>query len=406
MTSNVGRAPITLLALATLLGCAHRDDAPLVSFTQDAAAQKYLRWRISEVRYFVADKRCGSGPFEIRLKPTPGENGDNYLLYVYAPHGVHAHATADFESGIYRDRQEIHHGGSDNDACVVGPEQVAGGSIGVGAATAVGEPRRPAGGAPGHAAAAGPAAAPAAPTLLREIPRPADAPEGAQLLVSAMQFQNSGFSYTTSIRTVIYRFWSDEPNDWSGLTFVVAHGIADMVGDHKKFAREEQAIFENEARERYRLSQKSPPPPRPAPAPAGPPPVKAASDEPPPAPQIESQPPRPSTHATWVAGYWHWAAGAWAWVGGRWRVPPEDVARNLTVHAPAPPPPPKPEPPPRPPAREVRLVWTPGYWQWDGRGYVWVGGSWQLAPQAGSTWVPDRWELRGGFSVFIPGGWR
>jgi hypothetical protein len=51
-------------------------------------------------------------------------------------------------------------------------------------------------------------------------------------------------------------------------------------------------------------------------------------------------------------------------------------------------------PPPRyeivPPSR-AGYVWAPGYWRWNGRRHVWVGGSWMRA-RPGYRYVPPRWE--------------
>jgi hypothetical protein len=163
-----------------------------------------------------------------------------------------------------------------------------------------------------------------------------------------------------------------------------------------------------------------------------PPPPPENPDRAPPAPRPETTPPRPSANATWVAGYWQWLEGDWLWLGGRWHVPEADVQRELTVHAPTPPPAPRAEPPPPAPvappaaptvaatpvrpaaATPVRpaqvappaVVWTPGFWQWDGARWVWVAGVWQRPPQPGATWQPDRWQPRGGGAVFLPGGWQ
>jgi hypothetical protein len=166
-----------------------------------------------------------------------------------------------------------------------------------------------------------------------------------------------------------------------------------------------------------------------------PPPPPEKPDRAPPAPRPETTPPRPSANATWVAGYWQWIAGDWLWLGGHWHVPEADIQSELTVHAPTPPPAPRAEPPPparvapppepplpagvappgapTAPAPAVRaqvappaVVWTPGFWQWDGARWVWVAGVWQRPPQPGATWQPDRWQPRGGGAVFLPGGWQ
>ena len=35
-------------------------------------------------------------------------------------------------------------------------------------------------------------------------------------------------------------------------------------------------------------------------------------------------------------------------------------------------------------------VWAPGYWNWNGRRYVWVRGH-SVHGRRGHHWVPDRW---------------
>jgi hypothetical protein len=51
-------------------------------------------------------------------------------------------------------------------------------------------------------------------------------------------------------------------------------------------------------------------------------------------------------------------------------------------------------------------VWTPGYYRWDGRAYIWVPGSWVMAPWPGARWVPPHWARRRGGWGFIEGHWR
>lgn len=50
-------------------------------------------------------------------------------------------------------------------------------------------------------------------------------------------------------------------------------------------------------------------------------------------------------------------------------------------------------------------VWTPGYWAWNGGGYVWVAGSWQRSPGPGWVWQPAEWQHTPGGFVLIPGRW-
>ncbi|MEO8700969.1 MAG: hypothetical protein ABI867_13055 [Kofleriaceae bacterium] len=124
------------------------------------------------------------------------------------------------------------------------------------------------------------------------------------------------------------------------------------------------------------------------------------SDPPPPA-KAEAQPPRPSTHADWIAGYWHRDTD-WQWSPGFWRVPEEDIVADQTIHAPVAPPPMRVEPERRRPAAVA--VWTGGYWAWDGRGYLWIPGAWRVPP-SGGRWVAPSWRPRGRAVVFVPGGW-
>jgi YXWGXW repeat-containing protein len=44
-----------------------------------------------------------------------------------------------------------------------------------------------------------------------------------------------------------------------------------------------------------------------------------------------------------------------------------------------------------PPAPSPRHVWTSGYWTFQGGRYVWVPGSYVVAPQPAARWVPARW---------------
>jgi hypothetical protein len=133
---------------------------------------------------------------------------------------------------------------------------------------------------------------------------------------------------------------------------------------------------------------------------------KAATKQPPPA-RAESQPPRPSPNAAWIPGYWQFTDG-WLWSAGFWRVPQQDIEQEKTVEAPKPPPPPKVEPPP---PTEVayhqarRAIWTPGYWMWNGSGYIWIAGAWRIPDGAEMTWQPPTWRpSRRGTSIYVPGG--
>jgi len=49
---------------------------------------------------------------------------------------------------------------------------------------------------------------------------------------------------------------------------------------------------------------------------------------------------------------------------------------------------------------------VPGYYRYDGRAYVWVGGRYERPPRARARWVAGHWqqERRGWF--WVDGHWR
>src|SRR4029079_4047918 len=68
---------------------------------------------------------------------------------------------------------------------------------------------------------------------------------------------------------------------------------------------------------------------------------------------------------------------------------------------------------PPPPVAEVvavspgpGYVWVPGYHQWNGSAYVWVGGRWETGPHPNAHWAPGHWQhARHGWH-WVPGHWR
>ena len=199
---------------------------------------------------------------------------------------------------------------------------------------------------------------------------------------------------------IVIDIWSDEPNDFEGVYFVIEKRavVADMTierwKDYDRADREwrirDNAFVKGEVsagRSEYvDFSVKTPPPPP---------------------PRSETQPPRPSTHARWIPGYWQYAEGQFHWLAGMWDVPEEDIAKDLTVHAPtAPPPPPVAVEQPQEARPTTTAVWTPGQWQWDGRAYVWIAGAWRIPPTQQHEWKPATWSVSTRGAIFVPGGWR
>ncbi len=125
---------------------------------------------------------------------------------------------------------------------------------------------------------------------------------------------------------------------------------------------------------------------------------------PPPGPKKEIKPPKPSSRAQWVPGYWKWTGRGWQWLQGWWRVPESDLRSNLTVRVEQEPPPLKYEQPPPKPFPSA--VWAPGYWQWTGREFVWVSGAWRQPPTQRHRWRKSKWRKgKRGEIIFVPGGW-
>ena len=46
------------------------------------------------------------------------------------------------------------------------------------------------------------------------------------------------------------------------------------------------------------------------------------------------------------------------------------------------------------PAMRAGWAWAPGYWNWNGRRYVWVNGH-RVRAHGHGHWVPDRWVEHG-----------
>lgn len=72
-----------------------------------------------------------------------------------------------------------------------------------------------------------------------------------------------------------------------------------------------------------------------------------------------------------------------------------------------PPPPPSSQPadvvtaPPSPTA-----IWIPGYWAYNGVGYVWTSGRWEVPPPNCHAYVAPYWAYQGGSYVYVQGSWR
>lgn len=198
--------------------------------------------------------------------------------------------------------------------------------------------------------------------------------------------------------------WSKLPNDISGAMLRITHNADKPNVSDEEWARHVKernarwAAEDKKAAARERISRKERPRWRPRTIE-----VKPQPSAPPPPARVDARPPQPSVHAEWLPGYWHWSSPDWLWIAGRWRVPDTDVTRGLTVAAPYDPPPPRRES--LPPQPIPGAVWSAGFWQWSGAAFVWVPGTWRIAPSAGARWQVPHWRPHRRGVIFVPGRW-
>lgn len=67
--------------------------------------------------------------------------------------------------------------------------------------------------------------------------------------------------------------------------------------------------------------------------------------------------------------------------------------------------PPEPQDERAPPPPGPDYVWVPGYWFWNGRGYVWHAGHYDVPPDRGAVWVRSGWVHHRGRYRYVPGRW-
>ena len=60
---------------------------------------------------------------------------------------------------------------------------------------------------------------------------------------------------------------------------------------------------------------------------------------------------------------------------------------------------------PKPPVTAEPLMWQPGYWEWNGKGYVWRQGQYVPATGHGNLWMPGYWQQGPAGWSWVPAHW-
>jgi len=58
------------------------------------------------------------------------------------------------------------------------------------------------------------------------------------------------------------------------------------------------------------------------------------------------------------------------------------------------------------PPPSAGYMWIDGYWDWNGRQYVWQGGHWTRPPREHVIWVAPRYDRHEQGYRYTPGQWR
>jgi hypothetical protein len=347
---------------------------------------------------FRPGDRCGQGPYRMETDALRAKYGEQIIVYACGQHEIAGNYRLTVE---YKDKRRpadsddraFGWGRSDNAACKANRASTVQAASGTGSGTGAGA------GAPPAAGGGGAPAAPPAKLKPTPLARVAAVPEQCRFRSAVLDssYRSYGDSVPLDAHLVI-DLWSDEPNDLEGLVFVIEKKavVADMTVERWKaymdasraWGERYMAFLNGEvAAGRTTLVDTT------------------ARTPPPPPARAETPPPRPSRNARWIPGYWHHAEAKFHWIAGLWQVPDEDIAKDLTVHAPKPPPA-APVVEPRPARPTGTAVWTSGQWQWDGRAYVWIAGSWRIPPTQQHAWKSAGWSVGARGAIFVPGGWR
>ena len=369
-------------------------DARVEALAKLEKERPVIPYVVDQTHVYSVARDCGQGPFRVEVKSLGAEHGERIEVYACATaRGLQGRSRVTVDGREEPARSFGYLNGTD-DHCVATASDLA--RVGDAGAAPVSSTTAPKG-VTAHA--------PTATAQGEKLTEKTDVviAEGKECPAGASYVEVGSYAVITTQgramepnRPLSIEIWSDVPSDFRDVVFVARQWrVKTMTQDAwsdllrrddeywKKFAAFEKAnddLFVHDA-------------------------ADAGAAEPPPPARAETQPPRPSVHATWVPGYYKKSAASWIWSAGFWRVPDEDVERELTTVAPAAPPPPRDESLARAAAPAPDAVWTEGSWQWDGARWVWVEGAWRLPPAPTVIWQPPRWAPHRGRFVLVPGGW-
>jgi len=340
------------------------------------------------IRGYTAPSDCGQGPYRVEATALGARFGESIEVMLCAPR----HLQGDYQvtSGGTSDPPKHFGTSNDSDRCKPTASEIAhpvGGGVSAPASGGGGGAAAPVETAPRVALV------PSTATFAETCP---DGTRETSVILYYMEGGRDGAPLVAAGSPLYVDVWSAEPLDLEGASFVVVQrGVhADMTGERWQAYLDAKAQWRDKwnafvagevSAGRSTYIDRTP----------------HSAEAPPPA-RAEVKPPQPSAHAEWIPGFWQ-REGTWIWSAGFWRVPDADVAAEQTVAAPVAPPAIKVEAPPSAPS--ATLVWTPGYWAWNGSAYIWIEGAWRIPPHAGATWIAPSWTPRAGRHVLVPGGW-
>ncbi|MBP9111289.1 MAG: hypothetical protein KBF88_00705 [Polyangiaceae bacterium] len=338
------------------------------SWPNDVARIPRVLPNVESVASFRATEPCSQGPFEIAVRATGAPYGENFSLFVVGANGTTSGSF--IVSAGPRERALVKARGrfQTNEA---GPGSSCSGSSSPGSLA----PAPTAGGAPGDLVTS--FGGPIHPLIREPFP---PFPAGEEIRIS-FRFDRPVPLSATTFNLVRAGFRPNvPPNEWAkvlddkraALDSSDSGLYALQCGVHCNTKQEDRPLLEFGK----------------------------------PAPRTEWRTPRPSKHATWIAGFWTkdparverltrgktaiLPSESFVWFPGFWFVPPADLLDRETMVSPIAPPDPLAETPPRPPMEGA--VWIEGIWAFSGTEWIWSPGHWRhpkMRPSAKARWVND-----------------